>query len=147
MNDVVTVTEHDLPELARTVLGLCERVPQSRAAVVLLDGDLGAGKTTFTKALAEELAISDHVHSPTFILKKEYRGNHARFTKLVHIDAYRFGNPKEGKALRLDDDLASAETIICIEWPTKMHAPQADVMMNFTVIDDDTREITLTYEN
>jgi tRNA threonylcarbamoyladenosine biosynthesis protein TsaE len=115
--------------------------------VILLEGDLGAGKTTFTKVLANELGIeSDTVHSPTFILKKSYDAGHSLFKKLVHIDAYRFIHPQESKVLRLEDDLKDPQTAIVIEWPSKMHFLKADIEIIFKVIDDDTREVTLVYE-
>lgn len=116
------------------------------AKVVLLEGDLGAGKTTFTKALASTLGIEkDKVHSPTFILKKEYDTEHMVFKKLVHVDAYRFTHPSEAKVLRLEEDLKNPESVVVVEWPSKMSYLKSDVELEFTVVDDDTREVTITY--
>ena len=86
---------------------------------VLLYGDLGAGKTTFVRGMAEELGIEpDQVSSPTFTIVHEYRG--ARFT-LQHVDLYRL-SPSEVSDLALDDLLEEA-TIMAIEWAERLPLP------------------------
>lgn len=120
---------------------------KERATVLLLEGDLGAGKTTFTKELADAIGISkEEVHSPTFILKKEYGASHANFKKLVHVDAYRFTHPDEARVLRLEDDLRNKDALVVIEWPSKMSYLAGDMEICFQVEDEDTRKITLRYE-
>ena len=141
------VTQGEIGTLADRVMGILSKRPLSRARVVHLGGDLGAGKTTFTKELAGLMGIEkEEVNSPTFILKKEYKGSHPVFRKLIHIDAYRFSTPEEGKVLKLENDFQNENTIIAIEWPGKMKPMYADVDVFFSVIDDDTREVTVTYE-
>lgn len=133
--------------MASRVVEFLSSLQTSRAKIVLLEGDLGAGKTTFTKELAEVLGIEkEDVHSPTFILKKEYKADHSEFRKLIHIDAYRFLSPEEGKILKLEDDIENGSTIIAIEWPEKMNCPKSDLRIIFSVVDDDTREVSLNYE-
>ena len=79
--------------------------------VVLLYGDLGAGKTAFVRGLARGLgAAADDVSSPTFTLVQEYRG---RLT-LHHVDLYRL-EPREVADLGLDE-LTSGESVVAIEW-------------------------------
>lgn len=139
--------EQDVEILAHKVLHILSGVESSKAKVILLDGDLGAGKTTFTKELAAVVGIDkSSVNSPTFTLKKEYSAAHSVFRKLIHIDAYRFNTPSEAKVLKLEDDLEEPNTIIAIEWPSKMKYIKADVHLLFTVIDDDTREVKIMYE-
>jgi tRNA threonylcarbamoyladenosine biosynthesis protein TsaE len=145
MKETLLVQEKDMPMLARRVLSVLESSGSSRAKVLLLEGDLGAGKTTFTKALAEVLGIEkEDVHSPTFILKKEYPASHETFTKLVHIDAYRFTHPSEAKVLRLEEDLQDPGTIVAIEWPSKMKYLASDIVLSFDVVDDETRQVELS---
>jgi tRNA threonylcarbamoyladenosine biosynthesis protein TsaE len=147
MKKAFTMREEDVQELALMVVHILSNVESSRAKVVLLDGDLGAGKTTFTKELASIIGIDKtKVTSPTFILKKEYDANHALFRKLIHIDAYRFTTPDEAKVLKLEDDLEHQDTVIAIEWPSKMKHFKPDVELLFTVVDDETRDVELTYE-
>lgn len=147
MKETLRVQEKDMRALAERVLDVLSSVYSVRAKVVLLEGDLGAGKTTFTKIFAEVLGIpKEDVHSPTFILKKEYEAKHGVFKKLVHIDAYRFVQPSEAKVLRLEQDLEEPETIIAVEWPSKMSYLKSDVDLSFSVIDEETREVILSYE-
>ena len=85
--------------------------------VVLLRGDLGAGKTTLVKGIAEAFsaASQEDVTSPTFTLIHEYRGPKA---SLFHIDLYRIDTQRELDTLALDD-LMSDDSILLIEWAEK----------------------------
>ena len=85
--------------------------------LVLLRGDLGAGKTTLVKGIAAafEAAGEEDVTSPTFTLVHEYRGPRA---KLYHIDLYRIDTPRELDTLALDD-FRSDDSILLIEWGEK----------------------------
>jgi tRNA threonylcarbamoyladenosine biosynthesis protein TsaE len=85
--------------------------------LVLLRGDLGAGKTTLVKGIAAafQAAEEEDVTSPTFTLVHEYRGPSAN---LYHIDLYRVDTPRELETLGLDD-LRSDNSILLIEWGEK----------------------------
>ena len=112
----------------------------------ILSGKPKAGKTTFTKELAKSLGVTDRVHSPTFILKREYGMPHHKIKRIIHIDAYRFTHPKEAKVLQLEKDLKDENAVIIVEWPDKMNYLKSDLKINFKVIDDETREVTIEYE-
>jgi tRNA threonylcarbamoyladenosine biosynthesis protein TsaE len=146
MKEHLVVQEKDLHLVAEKVLKHLDSYRHTGASVVLLDGDLGAGKTTFTQVLAKSLGVTDDVHSPTFILKKEYKTPHDTFKKMVHIDAYRFNDPKEAKVLKLEKDIEDRESLVLIEWPSKMKTQARDMVLSFEVIDDDTRSVTIHYE-
>jgi tRNA threonylcarbamoyladenosine biosynthesis protein TsaE len=92
--------------------------------IVLLRGDLGAGKTTLVKGIAEafEAALAEEVTSPTFTLVHEYRGPLA---DLFHIDLYRVDTPRELETLGLDD-LCSDRSILLIEWGEKFSRLQKE---------------------
>jgi tRNA threonylcarbamoyladenosine biosynthesis protein TsaE len=86
--------------------------------LVLLRGDLGAGKTTLVKGIAAgfEAAEEEDVTSPTFTLVHEYRGPRAN---LYHIDLYRVDTPRELGTLGLDDLRAEKGSVLLIEWGEK----------------------------
>ncbi len=148
MKESFTMREEDIEILARKVLHIISSNETDTAKVLLLDGDLGAGKTTFTKEFASALGVEkESVNSPTFILKREYPTMHSYFRKLIHIDAYRFNSPAEAKVLKIEDDLKNTNAIIAIEWPSKMKYIKPDVHLLFNVIDDNTREVKIMYEN
>lgn len=92
----------------------------SSGSILLLHGDLGAGKTTLTKGIAEGLGISDEITSPTFTLMNVYPLAKAGFQQLVHIDTYRLENEKELQAIGAEDYIGVPGTICIIEWPEKV---------------------------
>jgi tRNA threonylcarbamoyladenosine biosynthesis protein TsaE len=84
--------------------------------IVFLKGDLGAGKTTFVKGLAQAFKVSSKkVNSPTFVLMNHYKGK----LPIYHFDLYRLGNPKEVETLDFDDYFYG-EGISLIEWPERL---------------------------
>jgi len=107
--------------------------------VLLLSGDLGAGKTAFVRGLAEGLGIDPgEVSSPTFTLVHEYRGG--RLT-LYHADLYRLqGAAVEDLGL---DQLGATDGVLAIEWPDRLgHEPIGALRVGIEIVDDDTRRIT-----
>jgi tRNA threonylcarbamoyladenosine biosynthesis protein TsaE len=109
--------------------------------VVLLSGNLGAGKTAFVRGLAEGLGIdSSHVSSPTFTLLHEYRGG--RLT-LYHADLYRLDHAAT-EDLGLDEAGAS-DGVLAIEWPERLRRPIAEaVRVDLEIVDDATRIIRMS---
>jgi tRNA threonylcarbamoyladenosine biosynthesis protein TsaE len=147
MTETHVIREEDMPALAERVLSLISHVEKEGARVILLQGEMGAGKTTFTKELGSLLGVEkEEINSPTFILKKEYNTANPVHKKLIHVDAYRFNHPSEAKVLRLGDDLESAENLLSIEWPDKMQYVKGDIELSFNLVDDDTREVILSFE-
>ena len=95
----------------------------SAATVIALSGELGAGKTTFTQAAAKALGVEETVNSPTFVIEKIYqlpldsaRGEN-KFSRLIHIDAYRLKSAEELTHLGWDDIIVDPLNLIIIEWP------------------------------
>lgn len=81
--------------------------------VYALSGDLGVGKTVFTKGFAEGLGINDPITSPTFTIVQEYRSGRI---PLFHFDAYRIADPDEMLEIGFDEYLDS-DGVCLIEWP------------------------------
>lgn len=84
--------------------------------VVLLHGDLGAGKTTLTQGIAAGLGVRDAVQSPTFTLVQEHQG---RSLKLYHLDLYRLDDPSELESMGYETYLEPADGVTVIEWPER----------------------------
>jgi tRNA threonylcarbamoyladenosine biosynthesis protein TsaE len=150
------ITLDKMSDLAKSFLESVESEQYEAAYVVHLVGSIGAGKTTFTKSLAKELGVIETLHSPTFVMMREYecRENHInkKFRKLLHIDAYRFENKSEGDFLGLATELKDKNTMIVIEWPELMHAPKFDAELSFSytknkdgVVKEDYRDIKISY--
>jgi tRNA threonylcarbamoyladenosine biosynthesis protein TsaE len=101
-------------------LALAEKLARGLASdslhIILLEGDLGAGKTQFVKGLARGLEVADwyYLNSPTFTLINEYRGR----LPLFHFDLYRLGDTDELFDLGFNDYL-SGPGVVAIEWPEK----------------------------
>jgi tRNA threonylcarbamoyladenosine biosynthesis protein TsaE len=110
-----------------------------KAFIIALRGDLGAGKTTFTQALARELGITETIQSPTYVLMKSYPISFGRFTKFVHIDAYRLEKPEEFGALKPEVFLNDREVLMVIEWPERVEGqlPAPDIVLNFSHTDSE----------
>jgi len=111
--------------------------------IVLLRGDLGAGKTTLVKGIAEGFgaAREEDVTSPTFTLIHEYRGPSA---SLFHIDLYRVDTQRELETLGLDD-LMTDDSVLLIEWGEKFERFRQgrDVEIALERVDEDTRRIVI----
>ena len=96
--------------------------------LVALDGELGAGKTTFTRGLGEELGVRGSVTSPTFVLARTHP-RAAGKPPLVHVDAYRLGSAAE-----LDDlDLDLEGSIVVVEWAAGMVEQLADSVLAIAI--------------
>src|SRR3989344_435055 len=96
------------------------------ATLVTLAGELGAGKTAFTQALAKALGVTDAITSPTFVLEKVYALPHEsgsrkpRFERLVHIDAYRLPSGGDPVPLGFDTLMQDAGNLVVLEWPERV---------------------------
>ena len=125
LREITTHSAEETITFGRTLAGLL-----APPKLVLLRGDLGAGKTTLVKgiAVAFEAAAEEDVTSPTFTLVHEYRGARAN---LYHIDLYRIDTARELDTLALDD-LRSEDSILLIEWGEKF--PQLVRERDFEIV-------------
>jgi tRNA threonylcarbamoyladenosine biosynthesis protein TsaE len=116
-------------------------------SIVLLRGDLGAGKTTMVKGIAEgfQAAKAEDVTSPTFTLIHEYRGPQVT---LFHIDLYRIDTQRELDTLALDD-LMTPQSILLIEWGEKFErfAKEREVEIAIENRGAEDRVITIKSQN
>ncbi len=137
--------EKELSAIAREILDTLPR--KETASVIALQGDLGAGKTAFTKALARELGIIDHVTSPTFVIMKSYEViKHPSIKMLTHIDAYRIDDVDEMRVLGFSLILGDPTRIVCIEWPERIQELIPEDALRVRIQIEKTGERTLKIE-
>ncbi|MDO5058737.1 MAG: tRNA (adenosine(37)-N6)-threonylcarbamoyltransferase complex ATPase subunit type 1 TsaE [Neisseria sp.] len=123
-------------ETATAALGASLAAVLRAPLVVYLDGDLGAGKTTFTRGLLRGLGHEGAVKSPTYAIVESYQpGNFA----LHHFDLYRFAAPEEWEDAGLDD--LTGNSVCLIEWPEKGSgfAPAPDMTLRLSHLSDGRR--------
>ena len=113
--------------------------------VLALYGDLGGGKTQFTKGIALGLGISDNIVSPTFTIRREYSG---KKLNLLHYDFYRFEKPDQELVENLDEGI-SPENVTVIEWAERVekYFPKDTIKINFKYISEGVREIEIEDNN
>ena len=120
-------------DLAQTFVG---------GETLLLEGDLGAGKTHFAKGLAEGLGIADTVTSPTFTLHNVYEGGRLTFN---HFDFYRVDDPEEVEMLGLCEYFSTPDGVAAIEWSANVKnlLPTKCITVNIAKLSDTERQITV----
>lgn len=121
------------------------------ATVVTLSGDLGAGKTTFVKALARQLRVREEVTSPTFVIERLYDlpknvGHPMSYTTLVHIDAYRLTSAQELEVLGWKEVIADKNNLILLEWPEMVEGaiPGGAIRVRLEWISETERDIAIS---
>jgi len=122
---------------------LSKKANEGKALVVGLYGDLGSGKTTFTKAVAKILKIKEDITSPTYVLIKNYQLENNSRKQLIHIDAYRLDLSKELLSIGWGDIVGNSENIIFIEWPERVAdiLPENHIKINFEFLSENERQI------
>lgn len=120
-----------------------ELLPQINSNIVLLNGEMGAGKTTMIKALCKALKCPDVVSSPTFSLINEYRT--VDHKPLYHFDCYRIENEEEAYDFGAEEYLYSGHLCL-IEWSENIQSllPENCSLVTLEKVDLTTRKITLT---
>jgi tRNA threonylcarbamoyladenosine biosynthesis protein TsaE len=126
-------------------LGACLAEVFSQRDVVLLTGELGAGKTTLVQGIVAGLGSSDHVQSPTFTLIREYTGR----LVVAHVDVYRLERVQDVVDLGLEE-IGDGEALLLVEWGDAVQdlLPADRLQVAITTLDptgsDDARRIELT---
>lgn len=131
-----------LPDLAATQDFATRLACRLKAQdVLLLVGDLGAGKTTFARYVLQALGVTGEVPSPTFTLVQSYDGHDF---PLYHFDLYRLKTPHEIEEIGFDD--ACAEGAVLVEWPEKAasYMPRDALTLTFCLAPDGRRHVTLS---
>jgi len=108
--------------------------------VILLTGDLGAGKTWFAKGVAKGLEVAEHVSSPTFTIINEYQGR----LPFYHLDVYRLSDPDEAYDLGLEEYFYG-QGVTLVEWPQRIEEflPEEFLAVIIRVIGEEQRELVI----
>lgn len=112
-----SVSEQDTKNIAKKIAASLKG-----GDIVLLYGELGAGKSTFTRGIAEFFKINETVTSPTFTLMNIYPIKNNEIKQLAHIDTYRLKNEQQMIEIGAEDYLGAPGTVCFIEWPEKLDA-------------------------
>jgi tRNA threonylcarbamoyladenosine biosynthesis protein TsaE len=125
---------------AMHALGECLGAILQRGDVVLMDGELGAGKTTLTRGLAAGMGVSGPVTSPTFVIAREHPPA-GSVPGLVHVDAYRLGGPEEIDDLDLSPVMATSVTVV--EWAAGVadHLHAEPLLLRLSARPDESRVV------
>ena len=140
MIEIATRSVKETKKVARMLAGELRARRARAAAVVALEGELGAGKTAFAQGFAEALGVKGKIQSPTFVLMKIYSLGQKPKSKsrgprrLVHIDCYRIDAPKDLLRVGLKELLSDPGAIILIEWADRVKKllPPSTLWLKFT---------------
>lgn len=144
-------------DVAQAILASSPKSARRQTAVVLaLQGDLGAGKTTFVQGFARALGVDEVVNSPTFIILKKFnvsqnvlqnlRPRKVYYKYFYHIDCYRLDKSEDIMHLGFKEIITNPENIVAIEWPEKISSllPKENIIsVNFGHGKGDTRTLTI----
>lgn len=138
------VTTHSTQETTDFGLKLAKKA--HGGDIYALIGDLGGGKTCFTKGFAYGLGIKAQIASPSFVLMNIYPVKRGRVRHFCHVDVYRLKKAEEILEVGLKEYLGRGDTITVIEWADKIKKiiePYQPIILNFTFIDKNSRKIII----
>lgn len=131
--EFISKSEEETWKIAEGFANSCGHQMSTKAVVVGLYGELGAGKTSFMKGVAKHFGINETIQSPTFVIEKIYELSSTNynllttiFSHLIHIDAYRIEKSDEMLNLGWNEIITNPKNLIFIEWPERL----ADIMPN-----------------
>lgn len=142
------ITEKELArEATRLWQGLKKLGPaKRRARIVILSGNLGAGKTTFVKAFARRLGVRERVASPTFVFMHEHALPKGSFSRLIHVDCYRIESKREFESIGIRRYLKDPLNLLLMEWGEKAQRwiPKPDKIVRLSHHSPRTRRISIS---
>jgi tRNA threonylcarbamoyladenosine biosynthesis protein TsaE len=121
---------------------------KEKATIIALEGDLGAGKTTFVQGFAEELKIKEKILSPTFLIIKRFNIKNEIFRNFFHIDCYRIKKTDEIISLDFKKIISNPKNIVLIEWANKIKKilPKGILKIKFDILNQNKRKISVEKE-
>ena len=142
-----TVEKNKWGDVSVFLIDFLKKSCNNKATVITLSGDLGSGKTTLVKEIAESILVEEKVVSPTFVILKKYKINNKdlKFKNLIHIDAYRIEKQSELEYLKMEDFLENKDNLIMIEWPENIEniINRAHCNIQIEHIDEESRKVKI----
>ncbi|MFA6355049.1 MAG: tRNA (adenosine(37)-N6)-threonylcarbamoyltransferase complex ATPase subunit type 1 TsaE [Candidatus Paceibacterota bacterium] len=141
------LTEINIKEIAKEIVEKVKAMKKDKATLTILSGELGAGKTALIREVAKHLGVKEKIISPTFVIMKIYKTKDKKFTKLIHIDAYRLNKSSELINLGWEEIIKDKNNLVLIEWPenvpecTNVHSCSIQI----SHIDNTTRNLKVCY--
>ncbi len=135
----------DTKTIAEDLVKKIDKHDNIQAYVLGLYGDLGAGKTALTQAIADTLGVNQKVTSPTFIIMNRYELSDSKFKNMFHIDAYRLEKAEELLNLGWQEIISDPRNLIIIEWPERVEKimPTDHLQIKIKHLDESSREFDL----
>ncbi len=146
MKTYITKTTEQTQKLAAELA-----ISLKQPSVITLQGELGAGKTTFTQGFARGLGIKQKIISPTFIIMRKYdidvKSKKNNIEDFYHVDLYRLENERNIAGTGLLEVINDNKSIVVIEWAEKMGnlLPEKRIDVTFKYLSEREREITVSY--
>ena len=141
----------DTKEYAKHFLEKIMKLPENEDAFVVgLSGHLGVGKTAFTKEIAKIIGVKQEITSPTFVIMKIYETQNERWSRLIHIDAYRLERGEELQAVDFEKLVSDKRNLILIEWPENVQTileGVEDIRLNISINKDGSRNYEEAWKN
>ncbi len=116
-----------------------------RAVIILLEGELGAGKTTFLQGFAKGLGIKKRIQSPTFIIMNHFKTIHNKFKDYYHFDCYRLNSEDDLEIFNFPEIYSNPQNIICLEWASNIQKaiPSQVIKIKIIIKNDGGRDIKI----
>jgi L-threonylcarbamoyladenylate synthase len=151
---LISKSEKETEKIAEFLLkkykNLTESKNKDKPLVFGLSGDLGCGKTVFSRRIGHLLGVKEKITSPTFVIYNEYKIDNKTINKFVHFDLYRLGAKYEFEEINFLEQFTKG-SVVCVEWVENMGGEYMEklkaitnyVPVNFRYVDETTREIVM----
>ena len=149
---LISKSETETGKIAEFLLKKAIKLGKKKPIIFSLSGDLGCGKTVFSRNLGKKLGLTQKILSPTFVIYNQYPLTNSSFKTFYHFDLYRLNSENEFKEIKFSEHFLPG-TLSCIEWPENMGSTLFQnlqkkchlISLNFTYLDPSTRQISFSF--
>ncbi len=146
--EIISKNSQETKKIGRVLAGgiFNWRLGDKEALIIALEGELGAGKTTFAQGLAKGFKIKEKITSPTFVILKKFNLKDSFWQNLYHIDCYRVNSPQDILDLDFKEITSRPKNIVVIEWAEKIKSilPKEKVLwVSFSYLEKNERKLSI----